>query len=464
MVKTGLFRKLFITYSFIVLFSFFMFNSLFLYLFHIQLYSKYEDTYYFHHQQIKDQLQIAEMEKWDDSILNTSLKNSLQQKNSSIFLFDKEGKIVKNPSTSKVKYNKIEQKVDEIFLTGEKIAGGMKVNDDFIYVFSDFSPLNKQGNFMVIVYHDLLHEYEQVIWMVLFTLVITICVAGIILWFISKKITTPLREMNNIALKMAKGDFSEEVLIETKDEIGQLGESFNYMAAELESLEGMRREFLANVSHDLRSPLTSIKGFLIALMDGAIPNERKQHYYKLMKVETERLIKLVNDLLDVTQLESGQLKLNLKNYNLTEQLRVITAKLEPQLNGSEINIMLEASSEDLYVFADQDRMEQVFINLLGNAIQFSPPNSSIYLKLIKEEDKVKIVVRDEGKGIKEEELPFIWDRFYKSDKARSKKVGMGIGLSIVKSIIQLHHSEIQVESKIGIGTEFSFKLNLTKKS
>ncbi|MDX5473955.1 MAG: cell wall metabolism sensor histidine kinase WalK [Bacillaceae bacterium] len=461
MVKTGLFRKLFITYSFIVLFSFLLFNSLFLYLFHIQLYSKYEDTYLFHHQQIKEQLRIAEMEQWDGTMFYHSLKSSLQQKNSSIFLFDKDGKIVNHPTTSKIKFHKIEQKVDEMLLSSEKIAGGMKVDDDFIYVFTDFLSLNEQGNFMVIVYHDLLHEYEQVIWMVLFTFVITICVAGIILWFISKKITTPLREMNNIALKLAKGDFSEEVLIKTKDEIGQLGESFNYMAAELESLEGMRREFLANVSHDLRSPLTSIKGFLIALMDGAIPNEKKQHYYKLMKVETERLIKLVNDLLDATQLESGQLKLNLTNYNLTEQLRVITAKMEPQINGSEINIKLEASSEDLYVFADQDRMEQVFINLLGNAIQFSPPNSSIYLKLIKEENKVKIVVRDEGKGIKKEELPFIWDRFYKSDKARSKKVGMGIGLSIVKSIILLHDSKINVKSKVGKGTEFSFSLNLS---
>ncbi|WP_096155025.1 MULTISPECIES: HAMP domain-containing sensor histidine kinase [Bacillus] len=461
MIKTSIFRKLFITYSFIVMFSFLLFNSIFLYLFHIQLYSNYEDTYNFHHEQIKEQLDQSEIKKWDDSILNSSLQSSLQQKNSSIFLFDKEGKLVYEPTSSKITSYKIEEKVNEMLTSGEKLAGGMKIEQDFIYIYSDQSPLDENGFFMVIVYHDLLHEYEQVIWMVLFTLIITICVAGIILWFISRKITTPLREMNKIALKMAKGDFSEEVIIATKDEIGQLGESFNYMATELESLEEMRREFLANVSHDLRSPLTSIKGFLIALLDGTIPNERKKHYYLLMKEETERLIKLVNDLLEVSQLESGQLKLYPKNYNLTEQLRVITAKLEPQLKGAKMDIKFQTPKEDLYVFADQDRMEQVFINLIGNAIHFSPAHSSTYLKLEKEKDKVKIIVRDEGIGIKEEELPFIWDRFYKSDKARSKKIGTGIGLSIVKSIILLHESDIKVKSEVGIGTEFTFSLQIS---
>ncbi|WP_158318620.1 HAMP domain-containing sensor histidine kinase [Halalkalibacter akibai] len=261
-------------------------------------------------------------------------------------------------------------------------------------------------------------------------------------------------------MRFAKGDFSRKVKIATKDEIGQLGHSVNYMAKELESIEQMRRDFVANVSHDLRSPLTSIKGFLVAFIDGTIPEQKKSRYLSIMKSETERLIKLVNDLLDITKLESAELTINPTSYNISEQLRLVIAKMEPELSKFEIEVELD-EEEDYFVFADSDRIEQVFINLLQNAIHFSTRQQVIYIKMKKVENMLSVSIKDEGKGINEENLKKIWDRFYKVDQSRTNNLGTGIGLSIVKQIIDLHQTEIEVTSELGKGTTFTFKLQLS---
>ncbi|MDF2903170.1 MAG: sensory transduction histidine kinase, partial [Bacillus sp. (in: firmicutes)] len=281
---------------------------------------------------------------------------------------------------------------------------------------------------------------------------------------ISKKITTPLKNMSKVARSLAEGDFEQRVKVKSKDEIGELAETFNFMAGELAGVEKMRRDFVANVSHDLRTPLTSLHGFLTALLDGTIPKKKEQHYIKIMKEQTERQIKLVADLLDLARMESKQLEIYPNDFNLSEEVRLMIGRMDPELTKSKVEIQfITDETKDIHAFADRDQIDRVIINLIQNAIQFSPENSTIEVILVSiEDDFAQLTVKDFGPGIKKENLKYIWQRFYKEDEARTKQVGTGIGLSIVKEILELHHTTIQVDSEEGKGTSFWFTLPIKK--
>src|SRR5262249_52203007 len=279
-------------------------------------------------------------------------------------------------------------------------------------------------------------------------------------FFLPRRITAPLREMQRVGLRIARGDFEQRVTIKTHDEVGALAEAFNAMATELASLDQMRKEFVANVSHDLRSPLTSMHGFVRAFLDETVPPERQRQYLTLMEAQTKRMIKLVNDLLDLARLEAGQLDIRPASFNLSELVRQVVARLEPE--GEKKQVTLEVLAEqaaDLCVWADPDRIEQVLVNLVQNAIHFSCPESCVEVRVSQAAQAV-VSVRDAGPGIKPEDLEAIWQRFYKADPARTTPAGTGIGLSIVKHILDLHHSPIFVHSEVGKGATFTFYLPL----
>ncbi len=456
--------KLFRSYSLIILLSFLLFGLVFIYLFHINLYKNYEETFSHHYDKIEQHMNLVDRFEWSESEISLSLEAALNHKDFSIIIYDSANHPLFIPDDERAMEHEIDSALIEKAASTKMISEGIRVDGNLSYLIASSLQNNIRGEeslIMAMVFHDLDHQYKEMIVMILITFTITIAFAGIILWFISRKITAPLREMNQIALKYAKGDFSPSVEVKTDDEIGQLGETFNYMADELNSLEEMRKDFIANVSHDLRSPLTSIKGFLVALLDGTIPEKRKEHYYLLMKDETERVIKLVNDTLDMTQLEAGQIKLNRDRYNLTRQLQRIVVKLEPQLDKKSMKIEIIPDIEELYVFADRDRMEQAILNLLQNAIQFSKQHSIVSIFLNENQDGVQVKIQDQGEGILEEDIQHIWERFYKTDRSRTNKVGTGIGLSIVKSIMDLHDVTIHVDSQIGKGTSFTFSLPIS---
>jgi signal transduction histidine kinase len=264
--------------------------------------------------------------------------------------------------------------------------------------------------------------------------------------------------MNRVALHIAKGQFDQRVQIKSRDELGELGETLNYMAQELAGLDQMRKDFVANVSHDLRSPLTSIHGFVRAFLDDTIPNERKRHYFTIMKEQTERMIKLVNDLLDMARIEAGQLEISPVIFNFSELVRQVVARMEPEFVKKQVNVeLISEEAQDIHVFADSDRIDQVIFNLIQNAVQFSSPDSSVEVILKKEEQAV-VSIRDYGPGIRQEDIESIWERFYKADRARTKKAGSGLGLSIVKHILDLHQRPIHVKSEVGNGSIFTFTL------
>lgn len=463
--KRTIFSRMFLSYAFIIVLTFLFFIAVFFYLFHVNLYKDYENIYEHQYVQMESQIKNQANYNWDRAETTEIFSHMLKQPGYYIYLMDEDGEqILQSNNEMASRFQPIPMEIITQINSGKEVSEGTLVNGEFRYTIArpmDTRLSGVEQPIMVMVFYELNHEYMRVILMTVFTSIIAIVFAGVILWFMSKKITAPLIEMSNTARRYAKGDFSTPVNYQGDDEVGQLAKSFNDMADELHHLETRRRKYISNVSHELRSPLTSIKGFITAFMDSTIPQEKELYYYGLMKDETERMIKLVNDTLDMNQLEEGHGKLLLTNYNLTEQLQTIIEKFDPHCKEKDLRIRLHSDSkQDYFVHADKERMEQVIINLIHNAIQFSKENGEILLKLTKSEQHVRLEIQDDGIGIKAEHLDRIWQRFFKADEARSSKTGAGLGLSIVKSILDLHESEIKVDTTPGKGTTFSFEILL----
>ncbi len=288
---------------------------------------------------------------------------------------------------------------------------------------------------------------------------VAIFIAIIFVYIFSLKFTKPLKEINSAAKIIAAGEFSNRLAIHSDDEIGQLAKSFNQMVEDLQKLEEMRRGFIANVSHELRTPMTSIRGFIEGILDGTIPCEKQHIYLTIVRDETNRLSRLVNDLLDLARREAGETKLNLQSFDINELIRICVIKLETLITSKDIEIEANFERENMVVMADRDSIERVIINLIHNAVKFSNNKGKIQIETSLSRDKVFVSIQDFGIGITEEEQKRIWDRFYKTDKSRGDKTGTGLGLAIVKSIIMEHGQDISVSSKIGEGTKFIFSLD-----
>ncbi len=255
--------------------------------------------------------------------------------------------------------------------------------------------------------------------------------------------------------KIAKGDFSVKIRNEEKydGEIGVLVKSINDMTDELNAMEKMRQEFVSNVSHEIQSPLTSIKGFARALQDDNLSEEKRKHYLTIIETETTRLSKLSQNLLKLTLLESEEYVPERVTYRLDQQLKQIVLNSEPLWAEKEIE--LELDLEKVHVIADQESMSQVWINLIHNSIKFTPSGGTITIQLKEHETVVEVRIRDSGIGISEEQKQHIFERFYKADSSRNRAYGgSGLGLAIVKKVLDLHQGEIKVESEEGNGTEF----------
>uniref|UniRef100_UPI0028A27E48 envelope stress sensor histidine kinase HitS n=1 Tax=Bacillus luti TaxID=2026191 RepID=UPI0028A27E48 len=255
--------------------------------------------------------------------------------------------------------------------------------------------------------------------------------------------------------KIAKGDFSVKIRNEEKydGEIGVLVKSINDMTDELNAMEKMRQEFVSNVSHEIQSPLTSIKGFARALQDDNLSEEKRKHYLTIIETETMRLSKLSQNLLKLTLLESEEYTPEKVTYRLDQQLKQIVLNSEPLWADKEIE--LELDLEKVCVIADQESLSQVWINLIHNSIKFTPSGGTITIQLKENEKVVEVRIRDSGIGISEEQKQHIFERFYKADSSRNRTYGgSGLGLAIVKKVLDLHQGEIKVESEEGSGTEF----------
>lgn len=266
--------------------------------------------------------------------------------------------------------------------------------------------------------------------------------------------------MNRIAHKYMEGDLSSVMDDTSEDELGFLSASFNYMANELNTLEEDQRKFVSNISHDFRSPLTSIKGYVEAMLDGTIPVEMQDKYLNIIITETERLTKLTSGLIELNQYGGhGKTILDKTDFDINQVIGQTAATFEGACNEKRIVLELVLTGDELFVHADKSKIQQIIYNLTDNAIKFSHHDSSIRIETHVKSEKVFVSVKDSGIGIPKEAIGKIWERFYKTDLSRGKdKKGTGIGLAIVKEIIQAHGENINVISTEGVGTEFIFTL------
>jgi len=293
-------------------------------------------------------------------------------------------------------------------------------------------------------------------------LIILFLLSGIILIFFTELVYIPLRKVTTATEQYASGNMDYKFTLESDDEIGYLGAAVSYMAGEIARSEEDQRKFIANVSHDFRSPLTSIRGYLQAMIDGTIPPEMHEHYLQVVLNETDRLTKLTNGLLTLNNIGSGMM-LEKAEFDINKVIRDTAATFEGTCRSKMIAIELVLTDEQMIVLADMGKIQQVLYNLMDNAIKFSHNDSVIKIETTEKKNKIFVSVKDSGIGIPKEDQKMVFERFYKSDLSRGKdKKGTGLGLSIVKEIIKAHGENINVISTVGVGTEFVFSLPKAK--
>lgn len=286
--------------------------------------------------------------------------------------------------------------------------------------------------------------------------------ALIAVYFISERITSPLKKMSMAAKSFAAGQFDVRVPVIGHSEVADLATAFNNMASSLAKTEETRRVFLANVSHDLRTPMTTIGGFIDGILDGAIPPEKYEHYLGIIASEVRRLSRLVNSLLEITRIQAGERKFNMESFDIAEMAREILISNEQRIEKKHLDVSFECDNDRMFVYADRDAIYQILYNLCDNAVKFSRDGGAYKISIIAKAGKVYTSVYNEGQGIADDDIDYVFDRFYKSDKSRGlDKTGTGLGLYIAKTIIDAHHEEIWVRSVYGKFCEFVFTLPQT---
>ncbi|PAB59958.1 sensor histidine kinase [Anaeromicrobium sediminis] len=317
-----------------------------------------------------------------------------------------------------------------------------------------------------IIMHTPLYEVTNVIGevhkMVIISMSITFVGAFILLWIVSKKISYPLKRLVIGAEKISYGDFSYRIEIEEEGEVGKVIDTFNKMTEKLGEIEKNRKSFISAVAHELRSPLTLIKGFAQGMVDGTIEERDHPKYLDIILRETRRLNALITNLLDIQRMESGKYPINKSEFNMNELISRTLIRYEEEIEKNNIEVQLDLE-DNIYVCADKDSIQQVLINLVDNAIKFMKEDPVLTIKTKKKGNKCKVIIRDNGIGISKENIQNIWEEFYKEDKSRNRnKKGTGLGLHIVKKIIDIHNEKIEIKSEVGVGTYFVFYLQLHK--
>lgn len=302
-------------------------------------------------------------------------------------------------------------------------------------------------------------ERDGVITMTYLAMLIMLVLSLLILLVFTISVYYPVKVITEAAGQYAAGNFRHTISISSEDEIGHLADTMNYMAKELSDMDEYQKKFVANISHDFRSPLTSIKGYLEAIEDGTIPPEMQGKYIGIVLRETERLNKLTSGLLTLNSLDTKQSRLEITVFDINGVIKNTVSTFEGICTQKRISVDLIFDTKNQPVSADMGKIQQVLYNLLDNAIKFSPNNSVITIETTAKHEKVFVSVKDKGIGIARENQKRIWERFYKIDASRGKdKKGTGLGLSIVKEIIATHGEHINVISTEGVGTEFIFTL------
>ena len=299
----------------------------------------------------------------------------------------------------------------------------------------------------------------EVIKMFLYSTFLALLLTYFVTYFMIGRMMKPINDMNAAAASFGRGNFEERIEITGNDEISQLSASFNQMAHSLQELENMRSSFIASVSHELKTPMTTISGFVEGILDGTIEKDKQEYYLRIVRNEIKRLSRLVNSLLDIARIDSGNFVTNKTQFDVKALILRVLDSLELKINEKNINVDLALTDEKVITFADEDSIFRVAYNLIENAVKFSQENSSVEINLLTKNKKAYIAIKNYGEGIKREDLPFVFERFYKGDKSRGvDKKGIGLGLYIAKHIINSHEEQLWVKSEEQEYAEFIFTL------
>ncbi len=293
----------------------------------------------------------------------------------------------------------------------------------------------------------------------LLSAVVPIILMFFAIYLMTYRLTKPLKLMSEAAKEMAKGNFSRRIPVTSDDEIGELAASFNLMTNSLSQLEGMRRSFIANVSHELKTPMTTIGGFIDGILDGTIEPDKEKYYLEIVSQEVKRLTRLVYSMLNMSKLESGEFELKPELFDLKEMLLTVVISQEQRIAAKNLEILGLDTLEDVSETLDKDLIHQLIYILVDNAVKFTDDNGKITFILKKEGKKTVLTVTNTGKGIPKKDLPFVFERFYKTDKSRSaERDSMGLGLYILKTIVNAHKGQVSVMSEENEYTTFKVVL------
>lgn len=310
---------------------------------------------------------------------------------------------------------------------------------------------------------SLYQQRSQILSVMHFIFAIVYALTFILLLFYRNKVHKPIQLIIKAASEYDSEKHTCRIPVKADNELGYLANTLNYMAGIMNHNSEYQRKFISNVSHDFRSPLTSIKGYVTAMLDGTIPPELQEKYLKIIAYESERLEKLTNSLLTLNELDVKKRLLHMERFDINETIKTTANTFEGTCTDRKIRLELILSGRELFVMADMEQIQQVLYNLLDNAVKFSNDASSIVLETTEKNGKVFVSVKDEGCGIPKESISKVWERFYKTDASRGKdRKGTGLGLAIVKEIINAHGQNINVISTEGVGTEFIFTLEKAK--
>lgn len=286
---------------------------------------------------------------------------------------------------------------------------------------------------------------------------ITLAVAFVAVYFMSYEMTRPLRQMSEATKRYAEGDFSMRIRVDGRNEMADLAKAFNTMAKDLASLESSRRSFVANVSHELKTPMTTIGGFIDGILDGTIEPDQQEHYLRIVSDEVKRLHRLVVSMLNLSKIEAGELALKRRDFDVSEMIFRTVLGFEQLIEQKHFEITGLENLQSVMISGDEDLLTQVVYNLIDNAVKFTPEGGEIHFDVVHDMQKVYVSIRNSGKGISSEEIERIFERFYKVDKSRSYDVkGAGLGLYIAKSIVEMHGGSIKASSLENQYTQFSF--------
>jgi signal transduction histidine kinase len=391
-----------------------------------------------------------------------------------VYLIDAEGKMIlpaRDYESKTFKNNQIPQNLFTQLKTEKSLSGyddmGGTLSATYLYGIRPVMAYSAEGQSSEVVGYIFSCTAEKgvnkIIGSTIKTLLLTslwvFFAALVAVYFLTERIIGPLKNMSRAAKSYATGNFDIRIPVQGNDEVAELAVAFNQMADGMQSIEEMRRSFLANVSHDLKTPMTAIAGFIDGILSGAIPPENQTEYLERIKNEVLRLSRLVRQLLDISRIQAGDRKLEISSFDICEMARQIVLSFENRIDEKKLQVEFDCDEDNILVNADKDSIHQVLYNLCDNAVKFSREGGVYKVGVNVKNKKAHVSVYNEGQGIPSDDLPFVFERFYKSDKSRGlDKTGVGLGLYISKTIIDAHRETITVDSVAGQYCVFEFTL------